>query len=130
MPNDKSDLCCLSCQWSVYPDRRNPNLVQCEKHQAELHFPGAMFCSDLSHNQFPELAVFIQTHDFDPETMYEWISGAEDGGWYQYFPSFEHAAYLLATLQEYRSLSRELAFERIHANRAQRLAGGGGQNIT
>lgn len=82
-----------------------------------------MFCADLSHEQYPTLAAFIQTHETEPLIIYEWISGAADGEWYSYFPFYDHSFHPLATFQEYISLTQKEIVERIQLNRKRRLSG-------
>ena len=123
MPDGNENPCCLSCQWSTSLNPSATNAVFCQRHQIDIHYAAAMFCSELSHDQFSELAVFIQAHGFESGILYEWISGSTDSqGWYSYFPGYVHAAHALATLQEYPSLSPAMILNQVKTNRAQRLS--------
>lgn len=120
MLDGRLDPCCSSCRWSI-PSDDSSNAVSCQRHQMEIHYPAAMFCTDLSHNSSSEPAAFTQENEIQSGLIYEWISGASDGDWYSYFPSFDKPYYPLATISEYRLLTSAAVLELIKANRNKRL---------
>src|SRR5262249_16733783 len=103
MPDGRRDPCCLSCQWSTSTLPHDRNAIDCLRHNVTIVFAASMFCSDLASDNVPELASFISLHEIQPNTIYEWISGASDGGWYAYFTDFNHPYAALTSIENYAS---------------------------
>jgi hypothetical protein len=124
MPDGRNDPCCLSCQWSTSTLPEDRNAINCLRHHITIAFAASMFSSDLASDNVPELASFIAAHDLQPKMIYEWISGASDGGWYSYFPGFNHQYSALTSIVNYASFQdKNAVLEAIKVNRKTRLEG-------